>query len=83
MALCWVKVVRSDGGGVGDEVYVNANYVDAAGVVGTTFETETGKDTFETLGATGFPTWQADQVIKRPQDNAENNPVSVTLEPVP
>jgi hypothetical protein len=82
VALCWVRVVRSDDGGVGDDVYVNSNYIDPAGFVGTAFKTETGRDTFETLGIDGFPNWRKDQVIDQPPDNSEANPVSVTLDPV-
>jgi hypothetical protein len=78
----WVKVVRNDGGGVGDSVYVNANYFDIAGFVGTAFETETGKDTFETLDANGFPIWRKEKVITQAADNTKDNPVPVTLEPV-
>ena len=51
MALCWVKVVRSDGGGISDSVYVDGNYADIAGAIGTPFRTETGQNTFETLDA--------------------------------
>lgn len=81
MALCWVKVLRSDGGGIGDRVYVDGNYVDIAGAVGTPFRTETGLNTFETLGADSAVTWQKTQVIARPSDNSGANPVPVTLSP--
>lgn len=82
MALSWVKVVRSDGGGAGDSVFVNANYFDIAGFVGTAFETETGKDTFETLDANGFPIWRKELVVTQPAGNTQSNPVAVTLDPV-
>jgi hypothetical protein len=86
MATCWVKVVRSDGGGVGDDVFVNANFVDAAGIVGTAFRTETGQDTFETLDANGQPNWRKVQTVDRLPGNRKSNPVLVTLEliaPIP
>jgi hypothetical protein len=83
MALCWVKVVRSDGTGVDEDVFVNANYVDAAGFVGTAFRTETGQNTFETLDATPAPDWRATIVIERPRGNSKRRPVLVTLELIP
>lgn len=49
METSWVNVKRSDGGGVGNKIYVNGNYVDVAGLVGTPFEVETGDNIFETL----------------------------------
>lgn len=42
MADSWVRVVRSDDGGVGEEIFVDGNYVDAAGVIATAFVTDTG-----------------------------------------
>ena len=81
MALCWVKVVRSDGGGVSDSVYVDGNYVDIAGAIGTPFRTETGLNTFETLDADLTVTWQKTTVIKKPPGNEGADPVVVTLDP--
>ena len=78
----WVKVARNDGAGAGDSVFVNGNYFDIAGFVGTAFETITGRDTFETLDADGYPIWRKTQDIVPPADNSEANPVAVTLEPV-
>jgi hypothetical protein len=79
MAQSWVKVVRDDGGGLGDAIFIDENYGDAGGFVGTAFETDTGKHTFETLDAGGLPAWSADQVIGRPAGNSEQHPVVVTL----
>jgi hypothetical protein len=81
MALCWVKVVRSDGGGISDSVYVDGNYVDIAGAIGTPFRTETGLNTFETLDSNEIVTWQKTVVIKKLPDNEGANPVLVTLDP--
>ncbi|HSY89113.1 MAG TPA: hypothetical protein VLA85_21295 [Verrucomicrobiae bacterium] len=81
MALCWVKVIRSDGGGISDSVYVDGNYADIAGAIGTPFRTETGQNTFETLDAGLAVTWQKTLVIKKPPDNQGSNPVLVTLDP--
>jgi len=81
MALCWVKVLRSDGGGISDAVYVDGNYADIAGAIGTPFRTETGQNTFETLDANQLVTWQKTLVIKKPPGNAGANPVVVTLDP--
>ena len=78
----WVKVVRNDGGGAGDSVYVNTNYFDIAGFIGTAFVTETGKDIFETLDSNGFPIWRKELVVTEPAGNTKDNPVSVTLEPI-
>ena len=83
MALSWVKVVRSDSAGVGEPVYVNGNYVDIAGAIGTPFRTETGQDTFETLGPGLVVTWRKTQIIDKPPENAGGNAVPVILDPVP
>jgi len=84
MALCWVKVVRSDGGGHGDEVFIDGNIGpdEAAGQVGIPFVTDTGQHDFETLDANLETTWLSDDfnVVLRP-GNGRDNPVIVTLEP--
>jgi hypothetical protein len=82
MADSWVRVVRSDGGGAGAEIFVDENYGDAAGVIGTAFVTDTGQHTFETIDAAGQPTWQTTQTIDRPPGNSEQHPVTVVLAPV-
>jgi hypothetical protein len=81
MADCWVRVVRSDGGGAGDEIFVDGNYVDAAGVIGRPFVTDTGQHTFETLDAAEQPTWRKTKIIRRPAGNSEQHPVPVVLAP--
>ena len=81
MALCWVKVVRSDGGGISDAVYVDGNYADIAGAIGPPFRTETGQHTFETLDPGLAVTWQKTLAIKKPPGNEGANPVPVTLDP--
>ena len=81
MALCWVKVLRSDGGGISDPVYVDGNYVDIAGAIGTPFRTETGLNTFETLDPNQIVTWQKTLVIKKPPGNEGGDSVLVTLDP--
>lgn len=81
MAQSWVNVARSDGGGGGD-VYVDGNYVDAAGSIETPFETDTGQHTFETLGPGQKPDWRKVQTIDQPPGNSKDNPVSVILESV-
>jgi hypothetical protein len=58
MADCWVRAVRSAGGGRGDQVFVDGNYMDPAGVIGTPFVTDTGQHTFETVDAAQQPTWR-------------------------
>ena len=63
MADCWVRVVRRDGGGIGENVYVDGNYVDPAGAIGTPFVTDTGKHTFETIDTDERPTWQKTQTV--------------------
>ena len=78
----WVIVRRSDGGGIGEDVFVGGNFVDPAGVVGTAFVTETGQCTFETLDDTGEPDWRKVQTIGSPPGNSSANPVKVTLEKV-
>jgi hypothetical protein len=78
-------VVRSDGGGLGDEVFIDGNIGpdEAAGLVGAAFIAETGQHDFETLDANLDTTWFADDVtvVRRP-DNSQANPVVVTLEPI-
>jgi hypothetical protein len=81
MADCWVRALRSDGGGGGDQVFVDGNYVDSAGVIGTPFVTDTGQHTFETVDAAQQPTWQKTQVINRPPGNSAQHPVAVILMP--
>lgn len=78
----WVIVLRSDGSGKGEDVYVSGNYVDAAGVIGTAFKTETGQCTFETLDDSGEPDWCKVQVIDCPPGNSGSDPVKVTLDKV-
>ena len=82
MALTWVMVVRSDGDGVGDAVYIDANYVDAAGSIGTPLKTDTGQHTFETFDDNGEPNWALIETVGCPPGNNQSNPVVVTLEPV-
>jgi hypothetical protein len=80
MADCWVRVVRSDGGG-GERVFIDGNYVDPAGVIGTPFVTDTGQHTFETIDTAERPTWQRTQTIDRPPGNSARHPVAVILAP--
>ena len=82
MPLSWVKVVRSDGGGAGENVYIDANYVDVAGFVGQPLATDSGQHTFETLDADNRPAWRKKMTIDPPPDNSQNNPIPVTLAPV-
>lgn len=79
MADAWVRVVRSDGGGVGEAVFADGNYVDAAGAVGTPFVTDTGQHTFETVDSNDQPTWHRTQVIDRPPGNSQQHPVRAVL----
>lgn len=79
MARSWVNVARRDGGGGGDDVYLDGNYVDAAGSIETPFETDTGQHTFETLGPGQKPNWRKIQTIDQPPGNSQDNPVSVIL----
>ena len=79
MALGWVKIVRSDGGGAGDDVFIDANYVDVAGFIGQPLATDSGQHTFETLDASGKPAWRKVATIDPPPDNSQDNPVLVTL----
>ena len=81
MADAWVRVVRRDGGGVGEQVFMDGNYIETAAVIGTPFETETGKHTFETIDADQRPTWQKTQTINRPPGYTRGDPVVVTLAP--
>jgi hypothetical protein len=86
MALCWVRIVRSDGGGTGDKVYVNANYVDFAGTIAVPFKTETGQSTFETLLAEPppvKPNWRKTATVEQPPPgDTEHDAVEIRLDPV-
>ena len=82
MPLSWVKVVRNDGGGGGDNLYVDANYVDVAGFVGQPLATDTGQHRFETLDADDRPAWRRVATIDPPPGNSRDDPVLVTLLPV-
>ena len=82
MQRSWVKVARSDGGGTGDDVYVDADYSDVGGFVGQPLATDSGRHTFETLGKDGKPAWRKVATIDPPPDNSQDNPIPVTLVPV-
>ncbi|HYM71396.1 MAG TPA: hypothetical protein VET89_00325 [Stellaceae bacterium] len=78
MAETWVRAVRSDGGGSGEDLFLDGNFVDPAGVVGVSFMTETGQHTFETVENL-VPTWRAIATVGQPAGNSEDRPVIVTL----
>jgi hypothetical protein len=80
MADAWVRVVRSDGGGIGDAVFVDGNSVDPAGAIDTPFVVDTGQHTFETVDA--GVTWQTTQTIDPPPGDSQNSPAVVVLAPV-
>ena len=82
MAETWVRAVRSDGGGIGDSLFLDGNYVDAAGIIGTAFVTETGQHTFETIGQNQSPTWRAIATVDATDSNNQEHPVRVVLQPV-
>jgi len=81
MADSWVRVVRSDGGGTGSAVFIDENYGDAAGAIGTALVIDTGQHTFQTIDAAEQPTWQKTQTIDQPPGNGELHPVTVVLDP--
>jgi hypothetical protein len=82
MAMTWVKVVRSDGAGDGDDLYMDGNFADKAGKIGISLRTETGEHNFVTVDAEFKPQWQKRQIVDKPPGNARDNPVIVRLEPV-
>lgn len=77
--MAWVKVVRSDNGGIGDKVYVDGNYQQAAGFVGQSMMSDAGTRTFETLGDDGNPNWGSTANTDPPPNNSRANPIEVTL----
>jgi hypothetical protein len=78
MALTWVKVVRPAGAsGDSDDVYVNGQYVDAAGEIGVPFQVESGQNRFDTLGATGAPDWSKTANVQNP--TSQQQPQLVVL----
>lgn len=81
MALCWVKVERSDGGGSGDPFYIDGQYVDVAGRIGRPLKVRTGSRLFETFGPDDQIAWHKRQVCELSEDNSKTNPLLVTLEP--
>jgi hypothetical protein len=83
METSWINVKRSDGEGVGNKVYVNGNYADTAGFVGTPFEVETGDDIFETLDSNKKVDWRKRQTIEQPPPgDSEDHAVPVILKKV-
>lgn len=82
MALCWVIVERSDGGGIDEPFYIDGNYVDVAGHVGTPLKVRTGSRLFEAFNADDEIAWHKRQTCKRSKDNSENDPLPVILEPI-
>jgi hypothetical protein len=69
-----VTVVRSDGSGTGDNVYIDARYVQAASKIGQPMNVAAGKRTFETVDENDDPTWSATETI--------SEDTTVTLQPV-
>ena len=82
MALVWVTVERSDGGGSGDPFFIDGNYVDVAGHLGTPIKVRTGSRLFEIFGPGDQIAWHVRQVCKRSRNNSETNPIIVILEPI-
>jgi hypothetical protein len=82
MSLAWVKVTRSDGNGHGNNIYVDGNFVEPAGIVGEPFKTNTGSSTFETLDDSNEPDWRATEIIIKDPGNSEFNPARVILKAV-
>ena len=83
MPLAWVRVVRADGGGLGEDVFVDGNYVDPIGVVSMPFRTATGQNTFETLDLSRKPNWRKIQTIELVDaNNKKKDAVLVMLERV-
>jgi len=80
MPDCWVKVARSDGTGVGTAVFVNCNYVDEAGAIGTPFVVRSGQNTFETLAGTTVDWCKTLTIEAPPPGDTKDTPVPVTLE---
>jgi hypothetical protein len=81
MALVWVTVARSDGGGGGDAFFIDGNYVDIAGHLGTPIKLRTGSRLFEIFGPDDEIAWQARHICRRSRHNSETNPIVVILEP--
>ena len=69
-----VTVMRADGRGIGDDVYIDARYDQAAGAIGEVINVATGQRTFETVDENDNPTWSATQTI--------DGDTTVTLQPV-
>ena len=76
----WVRVLRQDGGGIGENFYVEGNYQQPAGTIGIVASSETGFITFETLDANGDPDWRAAVDIVETPGNDQNHPATVTLQ---
>lgn len=83
MALVWVSVARSDGGGGGDGFFIDGNYVDVAGHLGTPIKVRTGSRLFEIIEPDDRIAWQARHVCRRSKNNSETHPILVILQPVP
>jgi hypothetical protein len=78
----WVRVQRSDGGGIGQDFYVAGNFQQPAGRIGTPALSETGTVRFETLDGNGDPDWRARVEVDETPGNSQAHPQIVTLQPL-
>lgn len=82
MAVTWVNVVRSDGGGEGDEFFIDGNFAESGGRLGKTFRTDSGKHTFQVVNDEFKPLFEKTHVVRKTDSNSKDNPIVVNLEPV-
>lgn len=79
MALTWVRV---DGNRKGDNVFADGDYVQAVGIVGTSFKVDSGAHSFETLGPSSTVVQRWKGTVNNVPSNSSSNPIVAVLKPV-
>jgi hypothetical protein len=80
MALSWVKV---SGAKNGRDIFVNGNFIDAAGTVGTPFRVETGMNTFALLKPDKSVERSVNAVVELHGDKGDPQVVNIGAGPAP
>jgi len=78
MALSWVKVIGAATDADRD-IFVNGNYIDAAGTINTPFRVETGKNTFALLKPDMSVDCSVDAVVELHGDPSDPQLVNIRV----
>jgi hypothetical protein len=79
--MAWIKVVRGDGRGNGNKVYVGGNRVQSFCTIGQTIQSPTGTYTFVTLDQNDDPDWKRTANLVTPPGDDQDDPIIVILQP--